>query len=444
MEWQIIDTATFQRLRHLRQLGLGQHVYPNATHTRFAHSLGVLAIMHRVVEVAKRNELGLTRDDEQDIRLAGLLHDIGHYPYSHLMEHVDRVFLTEERLVRGGRPRKITPNPYPKHTKVGEIIITSQRDILDAIGGRERAKRIAGLFTGEAKHKKLVKLITSSLDMDRLDYLIRDARSAGVPFGEIDINYLLENLRTSKSGELGIDCKAASAAEQALFARYFMHRAVYYHKTTYGLEEALRQLIRRCRDTGKYGIPQDGEAIMAIARNRAELLEFTDAFLDSVAQKALDDESRVIRSLAETVVFRRPPKLLREVVVLLNDAESAHQQTNEFSTFWRTCVDKLPRLARRFKVDRRLFLITQLPKPLRLETRGPVIAASGPAGSPDEKEDELIQVFLQGESEPKSLVEVPNSLLYRCGGLSCQIARLYVIENDKNRTERMKHAVRSW
>src|SRR4029077_4445302 len=95
IERRVIDTASFQRLRHLKQLGMAQVTYPNATHTRFAHCIGVLGIMAKITDIAK-NELQLDGEKIEDIRLAGLLHDIGHYPYSHLMERVDKVQLTEE------------------------------------------------------------------------------------------------------------------------------------------------------------------------------------------------------------------------------------------------------------------------------------------------------------------------------------------------------------
>jgi len=97
MELRVIDTASFQRLRHLKQLGMAQVTYPNATHTRFAHSVGVLGIMEKITRVA-REPLSLSDEDVEDIRLAGLLHDVGHYPYSHLMERIDKVQLTESFL----------------------------------------------------------------------------------------------------------------------------------------------------------------------------------------------------------------------------------------------------------------------------------------------------------------------------------------------------------
>lgn len=98
-EIEVIDTASFQRLRHLKQLAMSQMVYPNATHTRFAHSLGTLAMMERVIDIAKnKGRINLTKPQQKNLRLAALLHDVGHYPYSHLMERIDRVRLTEEQV----------------------------------------------------------------------------------------------------------------------------------------------------------------------------------------------------------------------------------------------------------------------------------------------------------------------------------------------------------
>src|SRR5438309_526950 len=141
IELRVVDTASFQRLRHLRQLGMAQATYPNATHTRFAHSIGVLGIMEHIARVAKQS---LTLSDEQieDIRLAGLLHDVGHYPYSHLMEKIDKVQLPEEFLVPG-KTIRADISKYPDHETVGELIVTHQQDLIDALGGKERAAEIA-------------------------------------------------------------------------------------------------------------------------------------------------------------------------------------------------------------------------------------------------------------------------------------------------------------
>ncbi len=307
-ERKVIDTASFQRLRYLKQLGLGHVTYPNASHTRFAHSLGVLAIMSKVIGAA-REQLTLDEQTCDDLRLCALLHDVGHYPYSHLMERLDRVTLTEELTgTRTPRPLALGRPVYPNHEDLGSIIVTEQEDLRSALGGLDRANRIASLFTrSEAADVQISKLIHSSLDMDRLDFLLRDARAVGVPYGEIDIDYLLNNLRASPTGMIGIALKALPAAEQFLIARYFMYRTVYYHKTTYGMEEALRQLLRRCRDENIGEVPKDGDAVRRIARDPSLLLDFTDNYVDRVVHAALGNPDGVIKRLARCIAFRKPP-----------------------------------------------------------------------------------------------------------------------------------------
>lgn len=144
--------------------------------------------MARVTREAKES-LGLTDHQVSDIRLAGLLHDVGHYPYSHLMEVIDNVLLTEDFVSDGKKTLDASKDKYDDHEAVGELIVTTQKDLLKALGCPVRAQRIANLFRrDETADQQLSKLIHSSLDMDRLDYLLRDAMAAGVPYGHIDLN----------------------------------------------------------------------------------------------------------------------------------------------------------------------------------------------------------------------------------------------------------------
>ncbi|MCJ7766855.1 HD domain-containing protein, partial [Candidatus Bathyarchaeota archaeon] len=302
-EVRVIDTGSFQRLRRLKQLAMAQMVYPTATVTRFAHSIGALGTMIRILRAAEDNGITFKEDLVDNLRLAALLHDVGHYPYSHLMEGVDWVELTEDRVKETGkakRPLDASRKPYPEHEEVGKLIVMSQKDLVEAVGGEDRAEAIADIFIrSEAADPQLSKLIHSSFDIDRWDYLLRDSYATGVPYGQIDINYLLNNLKVSKEGIVGFKDKALPALEHFLLARFFMHRAVYYHKTTYGLEEACRQLLRRLRDRNdkNYGVPVDGDAVREIVRSPERLSEFTDAFVDDVVvQKAVNDQDNVIQA----------------------------------------------------------------------------------------------------------------------------------------------------
>lgn len=440
IERRVIDTASFQRLRHLKQLGMAQATYPNATHTRFAHSVGVLGIMGRITEIAQE-PLKLTLDQVADIRLAGLLHDIGHYPYSHLMERVDKVQLTEE-VVTGSTTVPTSRAPYPDHEQVGEWIVTTQPDLVEALGGKDRADRVASLFTrSTTADPQLSKLIHSSLDMDRLDYLIRDARATGVPHGEIDLSYLVNNFATSPSGRLGVKEKAITAVDQFLTARFYMHRSVYYHKTTFGLEEACRQLLRRVRDAGLFGLPKDGDSIEQLVQSD-HLSGFTDSYVDGIVDQASRHDDPVIRPLALSIRRRRPPKLLREVQVL----ERSTAQHHAGEVFRRECKHRLESLAKARKIPLGRFLLAET-KPLRLEERGALLTDDEAKRLKPDERQEIIRVFVGSCPEPVSVVDVEHSLTHLCSNHFYQAVRLYLVSDDDTSDqiiEELRAEVRAW
>jgi uncharacterized protein len=211
----LIDTAPFQRLRYVRQLGLAYLVYPGATHTRFEHALGAYHLARRTLALlGERSELTRIDPDEAGIiTAAALLHDIGHYPFSHALEEIGA--LDHEEVARG----LICEGPIA--------------DALATAFGKRAPDRVHALIRGESM-SPLQGLISGSLDLDKIEYLKRDALMCGVPYGEIDVDRLLHSLTIvddPAKGRLsvGILEKGLAALESLLFAKYQMYRNVYWH-----------------------------------------------------------------------------------------------------------------------------------------------------------------------------------------------------------------------
>jgi uncharacterized protein len=214
----IIDSPQFQRLRFIKQLGHAHLVYPGATHTRFDHAVGVYHLARRaLVTLRERGDLEhVSATDCELIPLAALLHDIGHYPFSHALE-------------------ELQPDLIPGHHEqlVGRFLVEpALQQALRNIAADAPA-RIERLIRGESDNP-LQGLVSGSLDLDKIEYLKRDARFCGVPYGEVDVDRLLHALTVvtdpaTARPELGVHEKGVAALESLLFAKYQMFRNVYWH-----------------------------------------------------------------------------------------------------------------------------------------------------------------------------------------------------------------------
>jgi len=217
----LLDTPTVQRLRRIKQLGTVSLVYPSANHTRFEHSLGVYHLASRTLE-----HLNVGGERAEHVRAAALLHDIGHTPYSHNVEG----------LVE--RPTGLS------HTDVGDRLSTGPvAEVLHEHG--LDAERIARLVAGEGRHGGL---ISGELDVDRMDYLVRDAHHTGVPYGTIDHGRLVRELKVVE-GEIVLREGNVQSAESLLLARALMYPTVYNHHVARISKSMLRRATERLLTT---------------------------------------------------------------------------------------------------------------------------------------------------------------------------------------------------
>lgn len=223
---RLIDTAEFQRLRRIRQLGLAHYAYQGAEHSRFAHSLGALHLATRILA-----KLGLDYEISDEaktaVRCAALLHDIGHGAFSHVLETILQ-FHHEDFTIEA---------VLSSETEVGRIL----QQFSD-----ELPENVADIIRGTFRPAALAQLVSSQLDVDRMDYLLRDSLMTGAKYGVYDLEWIIKSLEINEQADrLYVSARGVYAVEDYLQARYYMFRQVYFHRTLRSAENILRSLFRR-------------------------------------------------------------------------------------------------------------------------------------------------------------------------------------------------------
>ncbi|MCH8095702.1 MAG: HD domain-containing protein [Proteobacteria bacterium] len=273
-EWQIISQPAFQRLRRIRQLAWTDYVYPGAMHTRFEHSLGVMhmatmlydGIVQRSLDTL-RDELGYNKDglnrDKVLVRLAALLHDVGHAPFSHATEDLfPKVENTGERFKHEHYSAEIVRRNFADAIKNGGAFTNyglTAEDVANFLEGKPEAGK--AMFWRE--------LVDGQMDADRMDYLLRDSIHSGVSYGRYDWPRLVHTVVAVPSGEesgprLGVAEGGWHAAEGLILARYFMFTQVYFHKTRVAFDHHLQKALGEMLPQGHFPAP----------RNRRELDDY--------------------------------------------------------------------------------------------------------------------------------------------------------------------------
>lgn len=225
--YEIIQHRYFQRLRRISQTGLTELVYPGAKHSRFHHALGCMYLMQKALNVLKRKGVEFTAEEENGALVAILLHDLGHGPYSHSLENT---------IIEGAH-----------HETISLRMMEKLNEEFDG----ELGVAIA-IFTGTYPKKFLSQLVSSQLDVDRLDYLKRDSFYTGVVEGNINPDRIISMMNVADN-QLVIEAKGIYSVEKFLMARLFMYSQVYFHKKSYAAETYLIQTLRRAKEIALEG-----------------------------------------------------------------------------------------------------------------------------------------------------------------------------------------------
>jgi uncharacterized protein len=225
----IIQHPWFQRLRRINQLGMTHYVYPSAVHTRFQHALGAMHLMTQALDVLRLKGNVITDEEEEGVLCAILLHDIGHGPFSHTLEQTIVKDLSHEDL--------------------SLLMMDELNDILD-----HRLVTANKIFRNDYPKKFLHQLVSSQLDMDRLDYLSRDSFFAGVAEGVINTDRIIQML-TVADDQLVVEGKGIYSIEKFIISRRLMYWQVYLHKTVIAAEYMLVNILKRAKELASEDIP---------------------------------------------------------------------------------------------------------------------------------------------------------------------------------------------
>jgi HD superfamily phosphohydrolase len=299
-EIQILEHPFFQRLRNIKQLGFSEFVFPGATHTRYIHSIGVMDISSKAFDQLFK---GFTYDQEiirlkQTVRLACLLHDIGHAPLSHTTEFV------MPKVSELDLPKRFVDNPNRQATHedytIKSIVDSSFTKSFDGVIKKFNINpyHVAELVIGDYEDEKaftyqginyfpmLHQLVSSEMDCDRMDYLLRDSYFCGVSYGKFDLDWIIDNLKpcvVDNKAYVGISERAIATFDDFLLSRFHMFLMVYFHYKSVCLEKLLKRYFK---STNEYKIPANIE----------EYLEHDDHFLMKVLRNSDNEWAKKITS----------------------------------------------------------------------------------------------------------------------------------------------------
>src|SRR5918993_286063 len=317
---RLIDSPEFQRLRRIKQLGLGLYTYQGAEHSRFTHSLGAFHLMSRVLDrLGEKHDLNA--QDRTAARAAALLHDVGHGSFSHVMEKV-----------LGFHHEKCTVDVVlSEDTQIGQLLRSYSSPM---------PQMVAAIIEGNFQPAALGQLVSSQLDVDRMDYLLRDSLMTGAKYGIYDLEWIINALAIDEANDrIYVAARGLYAVEEYLQARYYMFRQVYFHRTLRSAEAVLRSILRRALtllEAGESVWYAADTAFEKVLRKQSltvsEHLEMDDSDVLFHVKQWQRSQDPILKDLSERFIGRR---LFKAVDLDMNAAEQA-----DFLAAARECVSR--------------------------------------------------------------------------------------------------------
>ena len=293
--FDIMEHRCFQRLRRISQTGLLSLIFPGATHTRFHHAIGAMHLMFNALEILKQKGVKISTEEEKGAMLAVLLHDVGHGPFSHALENILMDNWHHEKL-------SLFLMEQLNEEFSGELTVVIQ------------------MFQGKYHRKFFNQLISSQLDVDRLDYLKRDSFYTGVSEGNINTQRILSTLNVLDD-ELVLDEKGIYSIEHYLVARMFMYWQVYYHKAAVLAENLLIKIMNRAKTLVSQNVKVEASENLkyflyresstdATEEDIARFMELDDTDVLQAIKSWKNHDDFVLSYLCKTVINRKFPKII--------------------------------------------------------------------------------------------------------------------------------------
>jgi HD superfamily phosphohydrolase len=317
---RLIDSAEFQRLRRIKQLGLGLYTYQGAEHSRFTHSLGAFHLMSRVLERLSEKH-SINEHDHTAARAAALLHDVGHGSFSHVMEKV--LELHHEKWT--------VETVLSDSTEIGALLHSYSTDL---------PAKVAAIVEGKFQPAALAQLVSSQLDVDRMDYLLRDSLMTGAKYGIYDLEWIINALAIDEEHDrIYVAARGLYAVEEYLQARYYMFRQVYFHRTLRSAEAVLRAILRRALkllQTGADVWHAPGTAFEKVLRRHSltitDYLEIDDADVLFHVKQWQRSSDAILSDLSKRFIARRLFKAI--------DLDMPEDERREFLSAAEQCVEQ--------------------------------------------------------------------------------------------------------
>jgi len=480
LEVKLINTQEFQRLRNIRQLGLLNYIFPGALHTRFNHSIGVLHIIDKmVISLQYKGQLHDGEETRQILRIVGLLHDIGHYPWSHVTEHVvinslkktiqsfpsepEKIILTRSR--DGEQSSEELPNQDKKnllqrseshqlnksyhdernesidfahHERIASIVIekTEIKDILSEEFSPKEIEKISKIIAGTAPDIEKA-LIHSELDADRFDYLLRDSKQTGVTYGLFDLDQIIRNLDYSEDAPEGtsgffIRKKGKKAVEDYLLARYFLYSTVIFQKTSIGFHKMANIVYDGLLERGEIesyfdilGYFDDNNLDGFYNYNDLSILQkIRDVVNGKITLENNGEYKRdknLVKDCCEKIIKRKPLRLVDEKQRIVNKTENA----TPFDKYIKETgvINEIVRLA---GIENYWYIPSEINT--SITNLSPLIPIDGVYINPRDKEESIL--VESEEKKPIFLVRDESLIINQLADSSLKICAIYTKNKD--------------